>query len=84
MWSPFVLSKQTESQLADFTQLFFGQALRHKITVPLRIQMGDRTTAEPYSTARAAGPFKSTGTGNFNNDCRSILPVPVFGSSATY
>ncbi|TAU56914.1 hypothetical protein ELI45_38815 [Rhizobium ruizarguesonis] len=28
MWSPFVLSKQTESQLADFTQLFFGQALR--------------------------------------------------------
>ncbi|WP_206743864.1 hypothetical protein, partial [Sinorhizobium glycinis] len=26
-WSPFVLSKQTESQLADFTQLFFGQAL---------------------------------------------------------
>ncbi|TBB58426.1 hypothetical protein ELH43_39820 [Rhizobium ruizarguesonis] len=30
MWSPFVLSKQTESQLADFTQLFFGQALRSK------------------------------------------------------
>ncbi|TCA27770.1 hypothetical protein E0H66_31680, partial [Rhizobium leguminosarum bv. viciae] len=28
LWSPFVLSKQTESQLADFTQLFFGQALR--------------------------------------------------------
>ncbi|TBZ97248.1 hypothetical protein E0H63_29975 [Rhizobium leguminosarum bv. viciae] len=27
MWSPFVLSKQTEPQLADFTQLFFGQAL---------------------------------------------------------
>ncbi|QAS81216.1 hypothetical protein CO657_25285 (plasmid) [Rhizobium acidisoli] len=28
LWSPFVLSKKTESQLADFTQLFFGQALR--------------------------------------------------------
>ncbi|OOO43314.1 hypothetical protein BS630_27215, partial [Rhizobium laguerreae] len=31
-WSPFVLSKQTESQLADFTQLFFGQALRLRTT----------------------------------------------------
>ncbi|TAV31544.1 hypothetical protein ELI36_03200 [Rhizobium ruizarguesonis] len=31
MWSPFVLSKQTESQLADFTQLFFGQALRRTV-----------------------------------------------------
>ncbi|TBF43861.1 hypothetical protein ELG69_35350 [Rhizobium leguminosarum] len=31
MWSPFVLSKQTESQLADFTQLFFGQALKQEI-----------------------------------------------------
>ncbi|TZG33126.1 hypothetical protein AGR1_21535 [Agrobacterium sp. B1(2019)] len=28
MWSPFVLSKQTESQMTDFTQLFFGQPLR--------------------------------------------------------
>ncbi|OKP63834.1 hypothetical protein BTE77_35085 [Ensifer adhaerens] len=27
MVSPFVLSKQTESQMTDFTQLFFGQAL---------------------------------------------------------
>ncbi|TBG58643.1 hypothetical protein ELG71_09945 [Rhizobium leguminosarum] len=33
MWSPFVLSKQTESQLADFTQLFFGQALRSLLSV---------------------------------------------------
>ncbi|RVK44098.1 hypothetical protein CN110_24710 [Sinorhizobium meliloti] len=35
MWSPFVLSKQTESQMTDFTQLFFGQALR---LLPLRRQ----------------------------------------------
>ncbi len=28
MVSPFVLSKQTESQMTDFTQLFFGQALK--------------------------------------------------------
>ncbi|TGE86098.1 hypothetical protein C9418_24735 [Rhizobium sp. SEMIA 4032] len=27
MWSPFVLSKQTESQTIDFTQPFFGQSL---------------------------------------------------------
>ncbi|TBF22433.1 hypothetical protein ELG83_36085 [Rhizobium leguminosarum] len=28
--APFVLSKQTASQLADSTQLFFGQALRSR------------------------------------------------------
>ncbi|TBC12699.1 hypothetical protein ELH35_37985 [Rhizobium ruizarguesonis] len=36
MWSPFVLSKQTESQLADFTQLFFGQALRRGLRCVLK------------------------------------------------
>ncbi|TCR74105.1 hypothetical protein EV561_12474, partial [Rhizobium sp. BK376] len=37
LWSPFVLSKQTESQMTDFTQLFFGQALSfRKVIVGLR------------------------------------------------
>ncbi|TAY45319.1 hypothetical protein ELH88_01385 [Rhizobium ruizarguesonis] len=45
MWSPFVLSKQTESQLADFTQLFFGQAHR---------EWGSATTGPGTAPAEAS------------------------------
>ncbi|MGO7345516.1 hypothetical protein ACC713_35140, partial [Rhizobium johnstonii] len=49
--SPFVLSKQTESQLADFTQLFFGQALS---TVTMHTPRGPMVQVD-LKTYRAYG-----------------------------